>query len=248
MTNKFIQFIFLLLCFGLNACSNKDKLDVVLDSYLGYSADSLYQRLGNPIDILEDGDKKMLVYGFRRSAYRMQPSYSSFGYGRYGRGMNSLGYAGAGLGYTTVYECHLSFIVNKLSNKVLSSSYSGNSCDTYAKRKYVNPRFIIDLPARSSRELGFTYKHNKKGLKITKINEASQAYKVGLRDEDIITKINGKSFAKLPVEFADDVFASYDSTTVEILRNKEFITLNIKKSDLPLLSLYKESTKKFLGF
>lgn len=248
MKVKTIQFIFLVLCVTLSSCSNKDKLDVVLDSYQGYSADALYQRLGNPVDILEDGDKKMLVYGFKRSSYRMQPTYSSFGYGRYGRGLNSMGYLGAGTGYYTVYECHLSFIVNKLSNKVLSSSYSGNSCNTYAKRKYVNPRFIVDLPERYSRELGFSYKHNKKGLKITKINEASQAYKVGLRDEDIITKINGKSFAKLPVEFADDVFASYDSTTVEVLRNKEIITLDIKKSDLPLMSLYNKSTKKFLGF
>lgn len=248
MKKKSIQFIFFALCFVLSSCSSKDKLNVVLDSYIGYSADALYQRLGNPVDILEDGDKKMLVYGFRRSSYRMQPTYSSFGYGRYGRGLNSLGYAGAGLGYTTVYECHLSFIVNKQSNKVLSSSYSGNSCDTYAKRKYVNPRFIVDLPERYSRELGFTYKHNKKGLKITQIHKESQAYKVGLRDEDIITKINGKSFAKLPVEFADDVFASYDSTTLEVLRNKEVISLNIKKTDFPLLSLYKNSTKKFLGF
>ncbi len=248
MKIKTIQFIFLVLCFGLSGCSNKDKLDVVLDSYLGYSADALYQRLGNPVDILEDGERKLLVYGFKRSSYRMRPSYSSFGYGRYGRGLNSLGYAGAGLGYTTIYECHLSFVVDKRSNKVLSSSYSGNSCDTYAKRKYVNPRFIIDLPERSSRELGFTYKHNKKGLKITKINEASQAYKVGLRDEDLIQKINGKSFVNLPVEFADDVFASYDSTTLEVLRNKEVISLNIKKTDFPLLSLYKKSTKKFLGF
>ncbi len=245
MNNTQLLLACLLICFVLTSCSSKDKLLAVLDSYYGYKADSLYEKFGSPHNVIDNGSRKILAYGFSTSTY-MPQSISPYGGFGYSRGFRRGAYYGGG--YYATYICRISFSVDKQTDKILSAEYVGNSCNSYAKRDFVNPRYILELPTKYSHLLGFKYKTTRKGLKVKEISEASQAYSLGLRQGDIIQKINGKSFIKLPIEFANDEFSKNDSAKIEVLRGKRTMIMTVKKTDLLVLSLYKNSIQKFLGF
>ncbi len=249
--NLRINNIKLFLLFGiislmLASCSSKSKLLAVLDSYYGYHSDSLYAKFGSPNNILDNGNRKILVYGFNTNTY-MPSTISPYGGLGYSTGFRRNIFYGGGGGYVS-YSCRISFSVDKKTNKILTAEYMGNSCDSYAKRDFVNPDYILELPNKYSHILGFTYKRTKKGLKVEEISQDSQAYQIGLRKDDIIQKINGKSFINLPIEFASDEFNKNDSSKIEVLRGKRTMIMTVKKTDLLVLSLYKNSIKKFLGF
>jgi len=230
---------------SLTACSYKDKLEAVLNSYKGYNVEEISERLGFPKEVIEDGNSKIYKYGFTFSNY-IPPASTGYGFG-----FNNYGNVNYGSsfyrGYYATNSCLLEFKVDR-NNIVQDWDWSGNSCKSFAKKKYVNPQYILDLPKMVSRVYGFEYKKVKNGIQVTSVDTRSHAALIGLRVDDIIQKINGTSIVGLPVEFADDYISRNKKIKLEILRNNLPMELDVRLTELPTLELYKESVRKFLGY
>lgn len=232
----------------LSACATKQKLGIVLDSYIGYSAKNLFDTFGHPKNIQQSGANTLYYYGFQASTY--SPPTTSIGlgtgFGRRGNYFSGIN-TGFGSGYYRNYSCNISFIADA-SGKIINADASGNSCNQYAKRSLVNPKFILDLPKLDREIEGFTYKKTRKGLLVKSVLEKGLAYKAGLQAGDIIQSINQVDITRLPIEFALQELDRDKKVTVELLRNKHKMMFSIEKSKLPLLRLYSKSARKFLGF
>jgi hypothetical protein len=232
----------------LSACATKEKLGIVLDSYIGYSSKNLFDTFGHPKNIQQNGANTLYYYGFQASTY--SPPTTSIGlgsgFGRRGNYFSGIN-TGFGSGYYRNYSCSISFNVDA-SGEIINADASGNSCNQYAKRSLVNPKFILDLPKLEREIEGFTYKKTKRGLVVKSVLKEGLAYNAGLREGDIIQSINQVDITRLPIEFALQELNKSKKVNVELLRDKRKMIFNIEKSQLPLLSLYSKSARKFLGF
>ena len=221
----------LLICFISFGCSSKEKLEAVLDSYVGYPISSLKKQMGKPKSIQTINGSQVYNYGFLRTTY-VQPATVAR--------KNAIGG-----GYYQDYYCVLKFFTN--GSQISSTTYEGNSCLTYARHRYVNPQFVSDLPNLYKVMYGIDYKKTKQGIKIISVRDGSHAQDVGLLAGDLITSINNKNVIGLPIEFADDLFNTNNQIDLRIMRGNEEQQIAIKKTKVPRLSLYKKSVKKFLG-
>jgi membrane-associated protease RseP (regulator of RpoE activity) len=235
-----------ILLFALSACSEQEKLALVLESYVNYSENDLLNNFGHPSDTIMQGNNKIHYYGFSRRVYNPPLGYG-FGTGFYGRRGMLLGPSYYGVGSYTTYQCNISFKVDQ-RNIVENWNLDGNSCARYSKRKLVNPKFITDLPKLTEKVYGFKYKKTRKGIKVTSILEESIAYKNGLRKGDIIKSINSKDMTKLPVEYANDELNYNDKVTIVYERDGKQSLLSFPKTRMQKLELYPKSLKNFLGF
>ena len=248
----------LLICFISFGCSSKEKLEAVLDSYVGYPISSLKKQMGEPKNIQKINGSQAYIYGFLRTVYVPPTTVASTNTtgGAYTNFLGDSAYTSLDTNSTTTvntyggyyqnYYCILKFFTN--GSKVSSATYEGNSCLTYAKHQYVNPQFVLDLPNLYKVLYGIDYKKTKQGIKITKVRDGSHAQDAGLLAGDLITFINNKNVIGLPIEFADDLFNKNNQINLRITRGNEEKQISIKKTKFPRISLYKKSTRKFLGY
>jgi hypothetical protein len=230
-----------------SACSEKEKLKAVMNSYIGYNIESVSSKLGHPLSTTEEGAYKIYKYGFSNISFvknRTSNNSSSTAGGFWSGVADGLSYNG---GYYQQYNCSLEFKVDQQSI-IRNYYYTGNSCSAYGKKKYVNPRYILDLPNKVTEFYGFEYKKTKKGLKVESIDERSRAFEAGLNNGDIIQKINGQSIIALPIEFAADLISKNRKIKLDILRKKEMKILTIEITKIPTLEFYQKGIRKFLGF
>jgi hypothetical protein len=232
----------LILCFSSFGCSSEEKLTAVLDSYVGYPISSLKKQMGEPNEIQKLDDIQAYIYGFSRVDFVPSNTVVTRSSRRYPytKVVDSFG------GYYQRNYCTLKFFTK--GTKIDSARYEGNSCLSYARRKYVNPQFVLDLPNLYKVLYGVDYKKTKQGIKITKVRDGSHAQDAGLLAGDLITFINNKNVIGLPIEFADDLFNKNNQINLRITRGNEEKQISIKKTKFPRISLYKKSTRKFLGY
>ena len=90
-------------------------------------------------------------------------------------------------------------------------------------------------PTSEAFDLGFTFSEDRKS--VATIDEASNAYKAGMREGDLLASISHYNSEKYPAEFT-------------ILRNGEELSVSytpVKKAEIPSLT-DSENNKKYLGF
>jgi hypothetical protein len=221
--------IILISLFLTTACSEKDKLKAVMNSYVGYNIESVSAQLGYPLSKIEEASFTIYRYGFSKLVY------------------TSNGLSNSNTGHYEQYRCSIEFKVDK-KNIIHSYDYSGNGCYSYAKKKYVNPKYILDLPTNVTEFYGFEYKKISKGLKIESVDERSKAFEAGLRKNQIIQRLNGQDITGLPIEFAVDIISKHKKLKLEILDKKQINNIDIEITKIKTLELYKPKINKFLGF
>ena len=233
--------------FLTTACSEKDKLKAVMNSYVGYNIESVSAQLGYPLSRIEEANFTIYRYGFSKLLYiSSRTSSSSSNIGGFWSGVAN-GLSNSSGGHYEQYGCSVEFKVDK-KNIIHSYDYSGNACYGYAKKKYVNPKYILDLPNKVTEFYGFEYKKISKGLKIESVDERSRAFEAGLRKNQIIRSINGQALTGLPIEFAVDIISKHKKLKLEILDKKQINNIDIEITKTKTLELYKPKISKFLGF
>ncbi|MFM7457700.1 MAG: PDZ domain-containing protein [bacterium] len=239
---KFLHSFCLILCFSSFGCSSEEKLKAVLDSYVGYPISSLKKQMGEPNEIQKLDDTQAYIYGFSRVDFVPSNTVVTRSSRRYPytKVVDSFG------GYYQRNYCTLKFFTK--GTKIDSTKYEGNSCLSYARRKYINPQFVLDLPNLYKVIYGIDYKKTRRGVKITKIENGSHAQNVGLLVDDLITSVNNKNVVGLPIEFVRDIFNTSEQIDLRLIRGNEEKQISVKKTQFPKMSLYKESVKKFLGY
>jgi len=242
--------ICILTTFFLTGCK-EDKLGLVLSSYNGYKAESLTRIFGAPYETQQLNNGFVQYFGFTDSTY-VPPSINvrndkNSSSGSWGSNKNTDLDINARGGYYRDYSCSLSFFLSQ-DLTIKSSNYSGNSCARYAKRSYVNPEYILDLPNSYSEIYGFSFRKTKKGIKVIGVKEGSAAARAGLKKGNIISKVNQKTIVALPIEFADDLIRNSNTVTLEVLDKKKARTISFRRSKIGNVELLSKKQRKFLGF
>jgi hypothetical protein len=247
-----LRIICILVCFCLSSCSDEEKLIAVLNSYKGYNIDTAIKILGSPRSIAHGANTNTYRFGFSELGYIPQynsttTSGSVSPFGRVNLFSNSSSFGG----YYYSYGCDLLLLVDTKSNNVISYQWNGDSCKNYAKRRYLNPQYLKDLPRLKIKLYGMDYKKVKKGIKITNITKNGAAEKSGLQKNDIVTKINGENVVGLPEEiFSDFLDLSKKKNKVELTIQRKRLDhiIQIPVSEKLQITQYKKATQKFLGF
>jgi PDZ domain len=267
----------LLTLFLLSSCDQDRTLNLVMDSYLGYKQSNLIENFGKPRDISYSGTDKILEFGFEEHNFNISPfdskdpnniandpalnnpginptitngilnnSILNGGIRTDGSGDVSFRY-GDFQGAYSRNECRLRFTVDQQDN-VKGWNQSGNSCLRYATRSNINRQFLNDLPKITDKSYGIQLKSSSKGLKIKDLHPLSSASQLGLRKGDLITKINNIFTANLSEHSALMELSKYAQVKLEVLRGKEVLNLDIKKSDIPRLDRFRKRDRRFMGF
>ncbi|NQY79073.1 MAG: PDZ domain-containing protein [Candidatus Caenarcaniphilales bacterium] len=250
--------IVLMICLMVTSCSTDKKLTTVINSYVNYPVNDLKKQLGEPKNTLVSDGNPVYVYGFHETQYIPETTVAN---------TQNRGGAHTSFNRNSAYTSHNSNITTTVNNyggyyqntycvlkfftknnKISSGNFEGNSCSKYAKHKYVNPNYILDLPKLYQVIYGIEYKKNSRGIKITEVREGSNAAKSGLMEKDLVIALNDKNIVGLPIEFTDDIFEKNKEVTLTVLRDKEKLKIAVEKTKFSQLSLYPKSIKKFLGF
>lgn len=245
-----LAFISISLLLLLTSCNSSDKLSLLLDTYVGYSKQTLIDQWGVPKSIEKDG--RIQIYKYGREIY-IPPSFSTSSYNTYGTqsgGEAFLNSFSNSLDNTSSrggnYYCKISFFISDEIVKKTHWAYKGYTCKTYLKnKKFINKKYLLDLPSKSIETYGFSYEKTKGGLKITNIQKWSDAYGK-LKKGDKITYINSKDLTSLPESFASDILANNNKIELKVKKSQETVT--IIKKNVPVLETLSKSEKKYLGF
>ncbi len=237
--------------FLLVACNTEEKLKIVLDSYKGYNQSYVMQNFGQPKRIYDNGGgTKVIEYLYTVENFDITPNnVTKSTYVNSNNGTNSknvsFGY-GSMSGTYSSSECKLSFTTDS-SNLVRDWHYSGSLCTNYASKQNLNHQYVADLARTTDRDYGFKLDDNSKGMKVKEIYAQSSAYQLGLRQGDLITKINDLDLAGEPVALAYHELNSKEQAKIYVSRKAEEFNLVVKKSNIPRSYSFKKSTRKFLG-
>jgi len=118
----------------------------------------------------------------------------------------------------------------------------------YATRANLNRQYLRDLPQIIDKTYGLKLKNSSKGLRVKSVHPLSSAGQLGLLEGDIITKINDLMTRNLTEISALVELSKYAQVKLEVLRGKELMSFNVKKSDIPRLDLFNKKERKFMGF
>lgn len=266
----------LLSLFLLNSCDKVNHLKLVLDSYLGYRQTNLIQNFGKPDKITYSGSSKILEYEYVEHNFNLSPfdpkdpnniannpSLNNPGVGSIGNPILNNSILNGGIktngsgdvrfrygeyqgGYSR-QECQLRFTLDP-QEIVRDWDAEGNACLRYANNQNFNREYIRDLPKIVDKTYGLKLKKSSQGLKVKNVHPLSSASQLGLREGDIISKINDLVTRNLSQEYALVELSKFSQVKLQVLRKKEILDLVVKKSDIPRLDLYNKKERKFMGF
>ena len=261
----------------LSSCDQDRTFNLVMDSYLGYKQSSLIENFGRPKDISYSGTDKILEFGFEEHSFNLSPfdpenpnnpannpalnnpginsslanpilnnSILNGGIRSDGSGDVNFRY-GELQGAYSRNECRLRFTVDQ-QEKVTGWNQSGNACYRYANRSNINRQFLSDLPKIMDKSYGLALKPSSKGLRVKSVHPLSSAGQLGLQKGDVITKINDVMTRNLSEISALSELGKYAQVKLEVLRGKELMSFNVKKSEIPRLDRFSKKDRKFMGF
>lgn len=272
---QILSFVICLVLLG--SCDGLDRLKLLGDSYVGYKQSNLIESFGKPKDITYIGPEKVLEFRFVEHFFNLSPfdpqnpnnpandprfnnpgvnsplanpnlnnSIVNGGIRSNGRGDVSFRY-GELQGAYSRKECNLRFTVDS-NDLVKNWNYTGNNCLAYATRANLNRQYLRDLPGIIDKTYGLKLKNSSKGLRVKSVHPLSSAAQLGLLEGDTITKINDLVTRNLTEISALVELSKYAQVKLEVLRGKEIMSFNVKKSDIPRLDLFNKKERKFMGF
>lgn len=252
MKLKFERWFFpLSLAFILSSCGWKEKLIVVLDSYRGYDEINLIQNFGKPSKSYLTNGAKVLEFEFVEHHLNVSNGASLFNDGLSINSTPNSQSLGVKVGDIrasyVINQCNLSFTVDQ-RNLVKDWDYRGNSCKRYATRNNVNKQYVLDLPKIQEKTYAFNLKKKPKGFVIVDLSPLSSAYQLGLREKDVLVKMNDLDLSNTPIEIPYDQMVKSSMLKLVVLRAKERFEFTVPKTEIARMFLYKKSIRRFLGF
>ncbi len=194
--------------------------EFIMNSWMGRPQEELVRAWGRPSNsqIIPGSETHWIEYSNQSSIYVPPTSYTntkgslntySNSYGNTYGYLNSSSVTNTYGGYYQNYSCNVNFGVDSSTLEITTWSYRGNMC----KKWYVYPAHISittlnDLKSTKKEVFAFQEKIDRSQCKVMKLRKDTNAYKVGLRNNDIIIKSKTIN----------------NDTKVEIQRKKHFFT------------------------
>jgi hypothetical protein len=194
--------------------------DFIMDSWKGRPQEELLNTWGKPSSsqIIPGSNTHWIEYSSQVSSYVPPTTYTNTTgslnaytspYGNTSGSFSNSSVTNTTGGYYNNYNCTVSFEVDSATYKILKWSYVGNRCEQwYVYPAHISKPVLNELKSRKKEVVAFQEKMDKSQRKVMKLRKDTNAYKVGLRNNDIIIKSETIN----------------NDTKVEIQRKKHFFT------------------------